>query len=95
MRPHVKLIGGCLALALLYSGPSVLAQRGEQPVFHEGQVVAITDTEVTVKEWAGSYTYRLRPGERPTLDAAGIKAGDTVSFSAWEANEIAFDFRKK
>ncbi len=94
MRPHVKLIVGCLALVGICSGPSGLAQRGEQPMFHEGRVVSITDTEVTVKEWAGSYTYRLRPGERPTLDAAGIKAGDTVSFSAWEANEIAFDFRK-
>ncbi len=24
----------------------------EQPVFHEGRVVDITDTEVTIKEWA-------------------------------------------
>ncbi len=75
--------------------PWAQAQRGEAPVFHEGQVVTITDTEVTIKEWAGSYTYRLRPGERHTLDAAGIKAGDTVIFSAWEANQIAFDFRKR
>ena len=95
MGPHMKLIVGSLAAFLIFSGSSVLAQRGEQSIFHEGQVVAITDTEVTIKEWAGAYTYRLRPGERPTLDWAGIKPGDKVTFSAWEANQIAFDFKKR
>ena len=95
MGPHVKLIVGSLAVFLVLSGSSVLAQRGEQSVFHEGQVVAITDTEVTIKEWAGSYTYRLRPGERQTLDWAGIKPGDKVTFSAWETSQIAFDFKKR
>lgn len=95
MGPHVKLIVGSLAIFLVLSGPVVLAQRGEQPIFHEGQVVEITDTSVTIKEWAGSYTYRLRSGGRQELDGAGIKLGDKVSFSAWEANQIAFDFRKK
>jgi hypothetical protein len=75
--------------------PWARAQCGEQPVFHEGQVVAITETEVTIKEWAGNYTYRLRSGGWQELERAGIKAGDTVTFSAWEANEIAFDFRKR
>ena len=49
-------------MCLVLSGSSVLAQRGEQSVFHEGQVVALTDTEVTIKEWAGTNTYRLRSG---------------------------------
>ncbi len=95
MGPHVKLIVGSLATFLVLSGPSVLAQRGEQPIFHEGQVVEITDTTVTIKEWAGTYSYRLRPEGRPALEAAGIRPGDKVSFSAWEANQIAFDFRKQ
>jgi len=71
------------------------AQRGEPPVFHEGQVVAITDTEATIKEWAGTYTYRLRSGGRQELDGAGIKPGDKVIFSAWEANRIAYNFKKR
>ena len=75
--------------------PLVHAQCGAQPVFHESEVVAITDTEVTIKEWAGSYTYRLRSGGRQELDGAGIKPGDKVTFSAWEVNQIAFDFRKR
>ena len=95
MGSHMKLIVGSLAAFLVLSVSSVLAQRGEQPVFHEGQVVAITDTEVTIKEWAGAYTYRLRPGGRQALDGAGIKPGDKVIFSAWEANQIAFDFKKR
>ena len=99
MRPLKLVIGGLVMAAviatLLVSVPSVHAGRGEQAVIHEGQVVAITDTEVTIKEWAGSYTYRLRSGGRQELDGAGIKPGDKVIFSAWEANQIAFDFRKK
>lgn len=75
--------------------PLAQAERGETPVFHEGQVVAITDTEVTIKEWAGAYTYRLRSGGRQELDGAGIKPGDRVIFSAWEANQIAYDFKKR
>ena len=79
MRP-VKLIIGGLTIALVMAAlpvtvPSAQAQRGEQPVFHEGQVVAITDTEVTIKEWAGNYTYRLRPGERQALEGAGSSRG--------------------
>lgn len=95
MGPHVKLIVGSLAICLVLSGAVALAQRGEQPIIHEGQVVEITDTSVTIKEWAGSYTYRLRSGGRQELDGAGIKPGDKVTFSAWEANQIAFDFRKR
>ena len=79
----------------LMMGPSARAQRGEQPIIHEGQVVEITDTNVTVKEWAGNYTYRLTPGGRQALDGAGINPGDKVTFYAWEAAQIAFEFRKK
>jgi hypothetical protein len=75
--------------------PWALAQCGEQPVFHAGQVVAITETEVTVKEFVGTYTYRLRAGGRQKLDGAGIRPGDTVSFSAWGSTQRAVDFRKK
>jgi hypothetical protein len=82
-------------MALLLTGPSAQAQRGEQPIIHEGQVVEITDTEVRIKEWAGHYTYRLIPGGRQALDGAGIRPGDKVSFYAWEAAQIAFDFKKR
>ena len=75
--------------------PLARAQCGEQPVFHAGQVVAVTETEVTVKEFVGTYTYRLRSGGRQKLDGAGIKAGDTVNFSAWGSTQSAVDFRKR
>ncbi len=75
--------------------PLARAQCAEQPVFHAGQVVAITETEVTVKEFVGTYTYRLRSGERQKLDGAGIGPGDTVSFSAWGSIQSAVDFRKR
>ena len=100
MRPLVKLVIGSLATVLFLAVLSItvssaLAQRGEQPVFHEGQILEITDTSVAIKEWAGTYSYRLRPEGRPALEAAGIRPGDKVSFSAWEANQIAFDFKKQ
>jgi len=100
MRTYVHCLTRRLLLILIVTIPlamaqSVQAQRGDQPVIHEGKVVEITDTTITVKEWAGSYTYRLRPEGRPALEAAGIRPGDTVSFYAWEANQIAFDFRKR
>ena len=97
-----------LILPLPLAMPPVCAQAGsgggiggggrgglEQPVIHEGRVVDITDTEVTIKEWAGAYTYRLTPGGRQALEGAGVKPGDTVRFSAWEAAQIAFDFKKQ
>ncbi len=97
-----------LILPLLLAMPPVCAQAGsgggiggggrgglEQPVIHEGRVVDITETEVTIREWAGTYTYRLTQGGRQALEGAGIKPGDTVRFSAWEAAQIAFDFKKQ
>jgi hypothetical protein len=90
-----RLIMALVTMAFLLTGSSAQAQRGEQPIIHEGQVVEITDTEVRIKEWAGHYTYRLIPGGRQALDGAGIRPGDKVSFYAWEAAQIAFDFKKR
>lgn len=99
MRPLKLVIGGLVMAVviatLLVSVPSVHAQCGEQPVLHGGQVVVITDTEVKIKEFVGTYTYQLRSGGRHRLDEAGITAGDTVTFSAWGSNQLAFDFRKR
>ncbi len=99
-RTLLSIVIGSLVMAMTIATlsltvPLAQAQRGETPVVHEGQVVGITDTEVTIKEWAGTYTYRLRSGGRQELDGAGIKPGDKVIFSAWEANQIAFDFKKR
>ena len=77
-------------------GSGAEAEGGvDQPLIHEGRVVDITETEVTIKEWAGTYTYRLTPGGRQALEGAGIQPGDTVRFFAWEAAQIAFDFKKQ
>ncbi len=64
-------------------------------VIHEGQVVEIGETTITVHEWAGVYTYRIGVTERWELEASQIRPGDKVSFLACDAGEIAKYFRKK
>lgn len=96
LKPRIPSLSIALVIAtLLVRVPSAHAQCGEQPVLHEGQVVTITETEVKIKEFVGTYTYQLRSGGRQKLDGAGIRAGDTVNFSAWGSNQIAFGFRKR
>jgi hypothetical protein len=63
-------------------------------VIREGQVVAITDSTITIREWAGLYTYRLTPTGRHTLQTSGIRPGDKVQFHAYSVWEIAYYFRK-
>jgi hypothetical protein len=65
-----------------------------QQVIREGEVVEITPTTVTVREWAGRYTYRLTPTGRQSLEAAGIRVGDRVQLHAYSIWEIAYYFRK-
>lgn len=99
-RPLPTRVMASLALAitaamLFVTVPWAHAQCAAQPVFHEGQVVTITETEVTIKEFVGTYTYHLRAGGRQKLEEMGITAGDTVTFSAWASHQLAFDFRKR
>ena len=63
-------------------------------VIREGQVVEIGDTTISIREWAGKYTYRLSPTGRQSLEANGIQPGDKVRFNAWAVWEIAYYFRK-
>jgi hypothetical protein len=63
-------------------------------VIREGQVVEISDTTITIREWAGFYTYRLTPSGRQSLQANNIKAGDKVRFNAYSVWEIAYNFWK-
>ena len=65
-----------------------------QQVIREWQVVEIGDTTITIREWAGKYTYRLSPTGRQSLEANRIQAGDKVRFNAWAVWEIAYYFRK-
>ena len=65
-----------------------------QQVIREGQVVEIGDTTITIREWAGKYTYRLSPTGRQSLEANRIQPGDKVRFNAWAVWEIAYYFRK-
>ncbi len=63
-------------------------------VIREGQVVEITDTTITIREWAGLYTYRLTPTGQRSLQANNIKPGDKVRFNAYSVWEIAYNFWK-
>ncbi len=60
-----------------------------EQVIREGQVVEIGDTTITIREWAGKYTYRLSPTARQSLLANQIRPGDRVRFNAWAVWEIA------
>jgi len=84
-----------LATGLLMTGASAVARPPvTNQVIRDGQVVEITDTTVTIREWAGVYTYRLSPTGRQTLDAARIRPGDWVRFHAYNIWEIAYYFTK-
>ena len=63
-------------------------------VIREGQVVEIGDTTITIREWAGKYTYRLSPTGRQSLEVNHIQPGDKVRFNAWAVWEVAYYFRK-
>jgi hypothetical protein len=90
-----------LTTGLLLNAPSARAGRapgggvGEtQQVIREGQVVEIGDTTITIREWAGKYTYGLSPTGRQSLEANHIRPGDKVRFNVWAVWEIANYFRK-
>ena len=89
-----------LATGLLLTASSARAGSfgggvGEtQQVIREGQVVEIGDTTITIREWAGKYTYRLSPTGRQSLEGNHIQPGDKVRFNAWAVWEIAYYFRK-
>jgi hypothetical protein len=88
-----------LTTGLLLTAPSATAGSfGAGPatdqVIREGQVVEIGDTTITIREWAGKYTYRLSPTGRQSLEANHIRPGDKVRFNAWAVWEIAYYFRK-
>ena len=89
-----------LVTGLTVIGPSpVLGGFGDggpdtNQVIREGQVVEINDTTITIREWAGRYTYRLTPSGWQSLQANNIKPGDKVRFNAYSVWEIAYNFWK-
>jgi hypothetical protein len=68
--------------------------RCEDLVNHEGQIVEIGDTTITIHEWAGKYTYKLAATERWKLEASQIRQGDQVRFLACDSGEVAKEFKK-
>ena len=88
-----------LMTSLLLTAPTATAGNfGAGPatdqVIREGQVVEIGDTTITIREWAGKYTYRLAPTARQSLELNHIQPGDKVRFNAWAIWEIVYYFRK-
>ena len=104
MRAIMGLITAVVVTAILMTGllltapPATAGNFGAGPatdqVIREGQVVEIGDTTITIREWAGKYTYRLSPTGRQSLEANHIQPGDKVRFNAWAIWEIAYYFRK-
>ena len=86
---------GLLALPLLFVAPTARAAGPDtDQSIREGKLVAVTGTTVQIKEWAGTYTYRLSPTGRQALETAQIQPGDEVRFSAYSPWGIAYDFMK-
>ncbi len=106
MRAINGLIIAALAAAILTTGLPLTtpwARAGgvggggvgeSEALIREGQVVEIDDTTITIREWAGKYTYRLSPTGRQSLEYNHIKPGDKVRFNVWAVWEIANYFRK-
>ena len=83
-----------LLTGLTMTVASAQISRCPDRVIHEGQVVEIGDTTITIHEWAGVYTYRIGATERWALEASQIRPGDRVWFLACDSGEIAKYFRK-
>lgn len=83
-----------LLASLLTTVASAEISRCPDRVIHEGEVVEISETTITIHEWAGLYTYRIDATERWGLEANQIHPGDKVWFLACHAGEIAKYFRK-
>ncbi len=91
----VLTTGLLLAAPPAWAGGAPGGGVGEsQQLIREGQVVEIGDTTITIREWAGKYTYRLAPTARQSLEAYHIQPGDKVRFNVWAVWEIAYYFRK-
>ncbi len=82
-----------LAITLLFAAPPAMAIGPDtDQLVRDGKVVSMTGTTVEIKEWGGTYTYRLSPTGRQALDAAQIRAGDQVRFSVYSPWGVAYDF---
>src|SRR3990172_8516609 len=72
------VIAAIVTTGLWLAAPSAKAGKfGAGPstdqLIREGQVVEISDTTVTIREWAGKYTYRLSPTGQQSLRANQIR----------------------
>ncbi len=84
---------GLLAITLLIVAPAAMAIGPDtDQLVRDGTVVSMTGTTVEIKEWGGTYTYRLSPTGQQALDAAQIRAGDQVRFSVYSPLGVAYDF---
>ncbi len=88
------LTTGLLLTAATAKGGNFGAGPATDQMIREGRVVEITDTTITIHEWAGKYTYGLSPTGRQSLEANHIRPGDKVRFNVWAVWEIAYYFNK-
>lgn len=89
----VAMATGFVALSLLCVGPAAMAMGPDTDQSTSvGKVVGTTGTTVQIKEWAGTYTYRLSPTGLQALEAARIRPGDEVRFTASKPWGMAYDF---
>ncbi len=104
MRAINGLLTALVATAILATGPLLTAPAAKAGNFgagpsadqliREGEVVEISDTTITIHEWAGKYTYGLSQIGRQSLEDNHIRPGDKVRFNVWGGWEIAYYFRK-
>ncbi len=86
-----------MSLALggaLVAVSSAQVSRCPDYLIKEGQIAEIGETEITIHEWAGKYTYRLGSTERWKMEADQIGPGDKVQFMTCDNDRIAISFKK-
>ena len=84
---------GLFAATVLFVGPAAMAVGPDtHQMIRDGKVVDMTATTVQIKEWGGTYTYRLSSTGRQALEVAKIRPGDNVRFTVSNPWGIAYDF---
>jgi hypothetical protein len=93
-RAIARLLMSVVLCGALVTLSSAQVSRCPDYLIKEGQIVEIGQSDITIHEWAGRYTYRLDSTERWKMEADQIGPGDKVQFMTCDNDRIAKNFKK-